>query len=517
MKIINLDKLKYFWKGKNFWLFVVVFILSIFIRSPDMGRESINPDAVNWHYRCQQFANGIKYFQFEKTYPHYHPGVSLCWIMFFPTEIYKQLSNETYNSNTFLSFNYWNTLVLVVVISFLIAYSSVLISGYSGIIFAFLLNVEPFFYGNSRLIHLDTLTALFLFLGIFHLVRYLQNSSQKYFYASSFLFGLAFLTKSVSVVFFIIALFWVWYFSRKRKVIKSLTFFICALLTSVILFPALWNNPIEITLRIFSEAERIGIRNPHNQFFMGISYSEDEKVGNIFYFWTMLIKFSPLIIFGLIFIVFDLGRRLYNFVKVKIGNKIEFRSAWVAVLQFIDSNKQVVIWSSFYVVYILILLYSSKKVDRYLLILVPPIIYYLSLIRINYLKNNIILLGVVNLMSIIYFMPYLFLYYSPIFLKYENVNSIVGQKSFGQGIVNLRDKIVSDYGNPDIGFYDVKPMETIYPNSKVFDIRNTGPSKVDLVVLSINEKLPKDYQEKFKLYEKFYLIDIPLYEIYIKN
>ncbi|NBO36898.1 hypothetical protein EBU91_05135 [bacterium] len=79
-------------KKSNIAVFLIVFVLSFLIRLPNIGTESINPDAVNWHYRCQQFANGLKYFQLEKTYPHYHPGVTLCWVMLLPTEIYKNLS-----------------------------------------------------------------------------------------------------------------------------------------------------------------------------------------------------------------------------------------------------------------------------------------------------------------------------------------------------------------------------------------------------------------------------------------
>ena len=50
---------------KPYYLFLAVFLISFLIRLPAIGTESINPDAVNWHYRCQQFANGLKFFQFE--------------------------------------------------------------------------------------------------------------------------------------------------------------------------------------------------------------------------------------------------------------------------------------------------------------------------------------------------------------------------------------------------------------------------------------------------------------------
>ena len=77
-------------------LFVLLFGFSRFIR---LNNDTINPDGVNWHYRSQQFINGIKYFQFEKTYQHYHPGVTLMWVTGIPVEVTKIVSGQkTYNN-----------------------------------------------------------------------------------------------------------------------------------------------------------------------------------------------------------------------------------------------------------------------------------------------------------------------------------------------------------------------------------------------------------------------------------
>ena len=82
---------------------------------------------------------------------------------------------------------------------------------------------------------------------------------------------------------------------------------------------------------------------------------------------------------------------------------------------------------------------------------------------------------------------------------------------------DLKKYLVSTYGEKNIGFYDVKPMETVYPNSKVFDIRQTSSSKIDIVILSLNEKLPVKYEDKYQKVDTFYFKDIPLYEIYTKK
>ena len=132
-------------KNNKLILFISVFVFSVLIRFYYLGYESINPDAVNWHYRCQQFANGLKYLQFEKTYPHYHPGVTLCYTMAVPTEIYKQVTGQIYNSSTYLNFNFINSLSLILVVSLLISLISIQFSIKQGIIFSLILNFEPFF------------------------------------------------------------------------------------------------------------------------------------------------------------------------------------------------------------------------------------------------------------------------------------------------------------------------------------------------------------------------------------
>ena len=306
------------------------------------------------------------------------------------------------------------------------------------------------------------------------------------------------MTKSITVIFLPIILFGLFFLAEKNKfkflVVYGLTFVV----TVFALFPALWVAPLETISNIFSEAARVGINNGHSQYFLGTYFDEDSNPGILFYFVDMVVKFSPLLLFGLILLVGD----IFKFLQSKIDFK-EFKKFEVFLFFC-------------YLAYLAVILYSSKKVDRYLLVIVPPLIYYLST-KINHFKKVIIPLALVNLFSILYFSPTQFLYYSPILLNYSNVNGLVAQKSFGMGIYDLKQYLIKNYGELRFGFYDIKPMEAIYSNSKVFDIREVGPGKVDVVVLSINEVLPEDYASVFTKKESYFIKDIPLYDIYTKN
>lgn len=496
--------------SKPLYLFLTIFFVSFLIRLPGIGTESINPDAVNWHYRCQQFANGLKYAQFEKTYPHYHPGVTLCYLMSFPTEIYKQITGQIYNINTYINFNIINTYSVVIFNSILIGLIGILLGGKKGLIFASLLNLEPFFYGNSRIIHLDTVVTLLLFLGIVLLNSFIENKKNLHLYFSSLCFALAFLTKSVSIIFIVLALFSLLLFLKKDRLKIFVQFLITTSLFIFLFFPAMWVSPIETFTRIFKEADRVGVRTGHNQFFLGEYYDEDKNPGVWFYPVVSLVKFSPLFNVSLVLILFS----------ILIAVEIHLRNHKLKIdklIQFLDQNRFHFLLILFYGIYLALIFYSTKKVDRYLLVIVPAVIYFISQKSSALFNKTFLVLGFVNLVSLLTFYPNLFYYYSPVLYSYENANKLIGQKTFGGGIFELKDHLIKKYGEKNLGFYDVKPMETVYPNSKVFDIRETSSSKIDIVILSINEKLPEKYQEKFQKIETFNLYDIPAYEIYLKK
>ena len=118
---------------------------------------------------------------------------------------------------------------------------------------------------------------------------------------------------------------------------------------------------------------------------------------------------------------------------------------------------------------------------------------------------------------LINFYPFYFIYTNPLFGSPESANKIIGQKSFGVGIYDLKDIITAKYGEPRLGFIDTKPMEAIYPNSKVFDIRVNGTNDYDLLVLGINEEMPVDISKKFVKSSSVYINDLEYWRVYEKQ
>ncbi|KKT10051.1 MAG: hypothetical protein UV89_C0029G0005 [candidate division WWE3 bacterium GW2011_GWB2_43_22] len=181
--------------------FTVVFFLTRFLF---LGTDEINPDGVNWHYRSQQFIVGLKSGDFERTYQHYHPGVTLMWITGVPIEIYKQITGyTTYDQYNFLGFNTVAKISVVLaqlVLTFILLYYLSKVAGFkTAYLSVFLFSLEPFFLGNSRLYHMDVLLALFMFIALLVSWLNLKEFSYKRSVLAGIFLSLSFLTKSIGI------------------------------------------------------------------------------------------------------------------------------------------------------------------------------------------------------------------------------------------------------------------------------------------------------------------------------
>jgi hypothetical protein len=488
-----------------FFVFVVLFFLT---RVPRLSTDTINPDGVNWHYRSQQFINGIKYRQLERTYQHYHPGVTLMWVTGVPVEISKHIiGNKQYDHMNFLFFDFvakYSLVYVQIILSlFIIFLLSKVLDFKTGFFIVSLFTFEPFFVGNSRLYHLDALFTLLVFVALIY--SYLLFKTEKYVYAiiAGLFWALAFLTKSVGIggIPFVLAYGLLNAFLTKKWK-KSLRFLGVCVLSFVfftfLFFPALWVHPAQYLGNIFSESERVGIRKGHGQIIMG-EYTRNG--GIVFYPLVLLLKFTPFLLLGVFSFFWDLRKR-----------KLDSFTIFLTI---------------FYVGYLLAMMYPTKKIDRYM-VLMFPYLAYLAFFGFKFLLDKfgnrfgyflISLFGVVFVVGPLFsFFPYYFTYTSPVFGSTENASNIITQKPFGVGMYDLRNFIFERYGMfPTLGFVDTKPMNAIYPDSKVFDIRINGSRKFDIAVLGPNESFPEDFVGHFKKDSSFYINGLEYWRIYVKE
>lgn len=525
--------------------FVIVFIILFFmVRISGAAYDAINPDGVNWHFRSEQFIVGIKTKTPAITYQHYHPGVTLMWVVGTTVEVFRQIypAERVYNHMNFLMFQFVSKLALVFVqaiLTTILIFVLTKILKLLNIAYAFgialfsvgLFSLEPFFIGNARLIHLDVLLSLFLFIGLCYSYLTIREIKTINIVLSSFFLALAFLTKSVGIVALIyVLLINTLIYATKYNLKKALIFFLLTfciyVITLLIFFPALWTDFFGVLINIFNEAERIGGRKGHGQIVFG-EYTRDPGV--FFYILVILMKTTPLLILGVLLNVLRLSKETLFELKNKLSSIKSF-------FTYISSS-YITYLTLFYVGYIVLMTIPSKKIDRYMLPVYPFLAlisvygyYFLCLkLKQRFINNakyiftsfTIVLTSIFLIYPIIKIFPYYFTYTSPIFGSTKNANNVVAQKSFGIGIPELKEFILSHYGNyPALGFIDTKPMSMIYMNSKIFDIRVDGTKHYDLIVLGINEEFPENVlssESKYELDNVFKINGLDYWRIYVKT
>jgi cbb3-type cytochrome oxidase subunit 3 len=528
---------KLFLKYEKFWPIFLISLFSILFfltRLPGLKNDVINPDGSLWHYRSEQFIVGIKNKQFEKTYQHYQPGVTLMWITGPAVEIYKRVTGITaYDVGNFQSFDLISKIAIVSVQYILSVFIIFILAKIVGFYISFftisLFSFEPFFLANSRLYHMDVLLTLLLFVT---LVLSFLNMKKPRIWKSAvigFFLALSFLAKSISIgALFFILFYSVTYFiysKQKEKIFPvAVPLLVSFVFFTFLLFPALWVRPWYYLSDMFSEVLRVGVRKGHDQIMFGVPTT---NAGLLFYPLVSLMKVSPLLLIG----IFSC---LYYFVKFTKSIVKTFKDTGGVFFVF------TLYLAIFYVGYILGMSFPAKKVDRYILVMYPlfsycAVIGYQRIFqnlkslskRYLFLALFIFLISVFWVRPLINLYPWYFTYTSPIFGSSVNANGVIAQKPYGVGIVDLKETIVSRYSDkltgewPDLGFYDTQPIKTIYPNSKVFDVRVYGPSNYDLVILGINEEMPekilKSTDYKFEKDYSMWINDLEYWTIYIRK
>lgn len=223
---------------------------------------------------------------------------------------------------------------------------------------------EPFFVGHARAFQLDVTLTGFAWLGALTAAIALRERSLRWSAATGVLLGLAVLSKisaagvavGVGSTFVVAALApsaarWRW-----RLLAGLLLVTLCALATAFALWPALWVAPQATVLRVYRAATEL-VNAGHNMFAWGRVHALDPGVG--LYLGVLLLRLTPeLLLLALCYLAllsrwcFVAGRR-------------------AARLEGIDGRLLPLLLA--YAPFVASLVLSPKRIDRYLLPLVPPI------------------------------------------------------------------------------------------------------------------------------------------------
>ncbi len=507
---------------ESHYLCVVAFVILFLItRIPRLHNDIVNTDAVYWHDRSEKFMNALRTKDFKETYQMYHPGVTLMWLTGLTAEVSSRMKAVSIGEvfSDFVAIHYHAKLVLVFLqlgLSILLIYLLTKIFEFKkAIAMVSLFSFEPFFVGNSRLLHMDAQISLYILIGL--LLVYL--SSRKFSFIgvvfAGFFFGLATLSKTLFFGGVLFGLFFGGTLSLVNNGFKvslkyAITFLFSFVLTYFLLFPAFWVASVETLSTIINDSLEVGNKLGHKQIFFGVT---KRNPGPMFYPILLLLKLSLVTIVGFILYYW---KKVKDFVKILRDNKLEINLTKISFASFIGL---------FYLVYFLAISYFSKKVDRYTIPIFPffGIISVLGYYSVNFKKK--ILLVVLILFSIIYplirVFPHYLTYTNPIIGNADTSNRIIGQKLFGIGTFDLRDFIVDKYGpNTKVSINDHNTLKSIYGENKVYNISEEHPNSYKLMILGPNKEPPPSVVNsgvRFRYKDSIYINGLEFWRIYKKR
>lgn len=225
-----------------------------------------------------------------------------------------------------------------------------------------LLANEPFFVGHARALQLDVTLTGFAWLGALTGAIAVRERSLRWSAAAGVLLGLAVLSKitaagvavGVALLFAAAALGPGAARQRWRLLGGLLLLTVCALATAFALWPALWVAPQATVLRVYRAATDL-VAAGHNMFSWGRVHESDAGVG--LYLGVLLLRLTPELLLLALGYLALLGRWLWP-----AGRR-------AARAEGVDRRLLPLLLA--YAPFIASLVLSPKRIDRYLLPLVP--------------------------------------------------------------------------------------------------------------------------------------------------
>jgi len=342
--------------GTKILIPLIIFLIALLPRVVSLGTV-LTADQELWVARSLAFFNALIQHNWAGTFQTTHPGVTTMWLSGISLGLFYTEGMDFAQKLFLAEF----PIALMTSIGIVLIYYLVknIFNIKIAILSAVFMALEPFYIANSRFIHLDAMLTTFMVLSVLSLLAHLNDPDNKHylFLAGSFT-GLAFLTKlpSIFLILFLPFMMIVWYFPRTIRfyetIKKTLLLFVISAVIFLILWPAMWVEPIEIISKPIPEMQYYQT-NPHGTgYFMG--EISDGNFGLSYYPIMLLMRLTPVtLLFSMIFFIY-----LITNIK-KYG--------------FINMNRNVLILILYIILFSVQMTLSAKKFDRYLLPVFPVI------------------------------------------------------------------------------------------------------------------------------------------------
>ncbi len=308
------------------------------------------------------------------------------------------------DSTEFVFENFFRTMPLVFFISVLgvvqFLYLQRLINWRFAFLFALTLSLEPFFLGVSRFLHLTGLSTMFGFTSALALIYFLKTKKLKHVVLSAILLALGISTKvSILINLPIYFTFYILYLVLHLRnitynslrwifLISPIVFSVALLIAVYVINPFLWQDPSHFIYKIYREGvldtgfdEEIQASLFNNNMLFYLEYSLYRLTPYTFIFamigllLTLIYPFVNYLYLGFVEILTLFTKKSRVFKYFNYLSLYELKSAGDYLKKF--HLHHVYFYMSIYlVIYYVLLSYPSKSRDRYLVELIPMIVFF---------------------------------------------------------------------------------------------------------------------------------------------
>ena len=391
--------------------------LALAARLPALGKF-LTPDEFLWVDRSRNFLAGLlnPSFVCESLLQHTgpgqaeglactlrtgHPGVTTMWtgsLGILLRYLADGLPGSLYDYTVALSTNPLDVRLIVperlpsvIVISLAVALTAWLVGRLFqdlrvGLLGGLLVALDPFHIALSRVIHHDALAATFMTLALLTaLLHWTRHESRWWLVASGICGGLAFLSKSSSLILnvFILVLVGWWLLDhsvrvgrfRWRSLLTGVTdgllWLACAVATFCVCWPAMWVVPVDAVNTIFT----IGVKyasggHAKGNFLLGVVSNDP---GALFYPVTWLLRSSPVVWLGLVALGGMTIRRWRRGVAAGFGRGHALVRSGLVAAQRTDAAPIVWLVVAYALLFLVFMTFGEKKQDRYILPVYPAL------------------------------------------------------------------------------------------------------------------------------------------------
>jgi len=437
--------------SKRALIFMVVLLILAVPRLYGIGRDIVNYDEQHFRNSSYLFMNNFETGRYDELYVTVQPAAITMYSniigykgLYFLKDKVGVIEAEDKNLDILEErFEKIPKAVMLITLGIVLFY---LVGKAYGTLFSLLfitiLSLEPFFLGNNRMMHTDSIPAFLIIISLFLFKLYYKPKPKITLCLISVLMGLAIIEKSSTLIVLLVLIIYIAYRSYKLNrnwIADLLLFSSVTAITMVVFFPAFWGDFwhtwYSITLGSFIEGVK-GLDFEAKTFAPDISNRK-----NYWYYLRFLYnKVSEVIFLGLISLLVIKFQKAHFYKSGK-----DFQQALKNWLRGF-TNPLIIVP----VVWFLIHELSQKKIPSYLLALFPfmalgAALGYYEILKRKEIRVVLLILGIIFLRWFQYssLHPDYLLYINPLSLdkSYDKLDT-----AWGSGRVKLGDELVKRYG-----------------------------------------------------------------------